>query len=208
MTSYVEGRDRVLALKLPMPFLRSADMTFANTGRMAAKFELSLNGERELRLTPFGKLHAQLNETVWPSDVLVHYAAFAQGRGKLVGVCGQLEGHAQAGAGAQYDHLNFLEGDVHAMVDGALALDGTGTEAYADDAFYYINAPHATPFAQTWGVRDGVQPPARASFCRWHVLGTELEFQEVLGLTFELGGQMNPSVVDRYRTVAYLYLAD
>lgn len=208
ITSYVEGPERVLALKLPMPFERTAALTFTNSGRLAAKFELRVSGERDLRLLPFGKLHVQPNETMWPTGVLVHHAAVAQGRGKLVGVCGQLEGHAQVGAGAQYDHLNFLEGDVHANVDGALALDGTGTEAYADDAFYYINAPHATPFAQTWGVRDSVQPPARASFCRWHVLGTELEFQQSLDLTFELGGTMNPTVVDRYRTVAYLYLDD
>lgn len=208
ITSYVEGSDRVLALKLPMPFDHSAEITFSNSGRLPAAFELRVSGDRGLRSVLSGKLHVQPNETVWPVQQLVHHAASAQGRGKLAGVCGQLEGHAQAGTGAQYDHLNFLEGDVHATIDGVQALDGTGTEAYADSSFYYANAPHATPFAQVWGVVDGVQPPARASFCRWHVLGLELEFQQSLELTFELGGQMNPGVVDRYRTLAYLYLDD
>jgi hypothetical protein len=208
ITSYVEGNDRVLALKLPMPFDQQAELSFSNTGRMPASFELRVSGDRGLRIAQHGKLHVQPNETVWPAQQLAHHAVWVQGRGKLVGVCAQVEGHAQAGSGAQYDHLNFLEGDVHANIDGAQALDGTGTEAYADDSFYYLDAPHATAFAQVWGVVDGVQPPARASFCRWHVLGTELDFQRSMELTFELGGQMNPWIVDRYRTLAYLYLED
>ena len=57
-------------------------------------------------------------------------------------------------------------------------------------------------------MQNVARPPGRASFCRWHVLGTELDFQHALQLTFELGGQMNPSIVERYRTVAYLYLAN
>jgi hypothetical protein len=191
-----------------MPFDQQAEVSFSNTGRMPATFEVRVNGDRGFRIAHYGKLHVQPNETVWPTQQLLHHAARAQGRGKLVGVCAQLEGHAQAGSGAQYDHLNFLEGDVHATIDGVRALDGTGTEAYADDSFYYLDSPHATPFAQVWGVVDGVQPPARASFCRWHVLGTELDFQQSLELTFELGGQMNPWIVDRYRTLAYLYLED
>jgi len=40
------------------------------------------------------------------------------------------------------------------------------------------------------------------------VLGTELDFENSFELTFELGGMMNPSVVDRYRTLAYLYMED
>jgi hypothetical protein len=48
-------------------------------------------------------------------------------------------------------------------------------------------------------------PPGRASFCRWHVLGTELDFAKDLSLTFELGGARNPSIVERIKTVAYYY---
>ncbi len=207
LTSYFEGSDRVLALKLPMPFERTADVTFHNRGDAAVRFELRLNGERGVPAGSFGKLHVQPRETVGPTSEPVHEAASASGRGRLVGVCGRLEGHADVSAGFQRDHLNFLEGDVHAVVDSEQALDGTGTEDYADAGRYYATAPHASPFAQAWGVESGMYPPARASFCRWHVLGTELDFERSFSLTFELGGQQNPWVVDRYRTVAYLYLA-
>jgi hypothetical protein len=40
------------------------------------------------------------------------------------------------------------------------------------------------------------------------VLGTELDFDKSLEMTFELGGAQNPSIVDRHKTVAYLYMAD
>jgi hypothetical protein len=102
-----------------------------------------------------------------------------------------------------YSPLNLLEGDVRVRADGRLALNGTGSEEYADDVFYFSDAPHANAFAQAWGVQDG-----RASFCRWHVLGTELDFEHDLELTFELGGAQNPQIVDRHKTVSYLYLAD
>ncbi|HKU45029.1 MAG TPA: DUF2961 domain-containing protein [Polyangiales bacterium] len=204
LTSYVEGADRVLALKLPMPFSHSAQLELSNTGRAAAKFELRLHGERDFHLAPFGKLHVQPSETVWPTRLSAHTAASGWGRGKLVGVCGQLG----VDAASLSDGLQLLDRGVHANVDGARALDGAGAAAYAGDGFYYANLSHATPFAQTWGPTDGLQPPVRASFCRWHVLGTELQFEQSLDLTFELGSQMNAAVIDRFRTLAYLYLED
>jgi Protein of unknown function (DUF2961) len=106
--------------------------------------------------------------------------------------------------GAQSDQLDFVEGDVHARVDGIQALDGTSTEAYADDVLSYATTPHASPFAQTWALEIS-GTAGHVSFCRWHVLGNELEFDASLSLSFELGGEMNPWVVDRYRTLA-LYL--
>jgi Protein of unknown function (DUF2961) len=94
---------------------------------------------------------------------------------------------------------------VRAEVDGAPALDGTGTEEYADDVFYFTDAPQVGPFVEAWGrVSDSQSGKGEASFCRWHVLGTELEFQSSLRLTFALGGAANPQIVDRFRTVAFL----
>jgi hypothetical protein len=45
-----------------------------------------------------------------------------------------------------------------------------------------------------------------ASFCRWHVLGTELDFESSLTLSFELGGAGNPWIVGRHRSIAFYYL--
>ena len=207
ITSYVEGPDRVLGLKLPMPFRKAAELTFHNAGETSARFELRLIGEGGAPAWNAGKLHVQRRETRGPTRAPLHEAAAASGRGRLVGVCGELEGHADRAAGAQQDQLNFVEGDVHATIDGLQALDGTGTEAYADDVLSYATTPHAGPFAQTWALETSGSA-GHVSFCRWHVLGNELDFDDSLSLSFELGGQMNPWLVDRYRTLAYLYLSE
>jgi hypothetical protein len=118
-----------------------------------------------------------------------------------------LEGHADPAGGLQFDPLNLLEGDVEARIDGADALWGTGTEEYADDVFYFADAPLGTPFVQAWGRVDDVLQSVNGevSMCRFHVLGTELDFHDALALDFELGGAGNPQIVDRIRTVAFLY---
>jgi hypothetical protein len=203
LTSLHEGSNRLLTLKLPMPFRERADFSLTNTGKTAVAFVLRFGGLHTLPAEPFGRLHVQRTETVGPTTAAERIAVSASGRGRLVGVCSEVAGHADPGAGVQADPLNLLEGDVHATVDGALSLNGTGSEEYADDVFYFRDAPHGNAFAQAWGVRAG-----RASFCRWHVLGTELDFEKSLQLTFELGGAGNPAVVDRHKTVSYLYLAD
>jgi hypothetical protein len=38
------------------------------------------------------------------------------------------------------------------------------------------------------------------------VLGTELDFERSLELTYELGGAGNPEIVELHKTIAYLYL--
>ncbi len=209
LSSFVEGSDQILALKLPMPFATSAEWTFRNAGSAAAAFTVLARGEPRVPAAPFGHLHVLRNETLGPTSATQHVAARASGRGRLVGVCGYLQGHADPAAGVQSDPLNALEGDVRITVDGALAMDGTGTEEYADDVFYFTDAPQAGAFVEAWGrLSDTQSGQGEASFCRWHVLGTEIDFQSSLEQTFELGGAANPGIVDRLRTVAFLYLAD
>jgi hypothetical protein len=53
-----------------------------------------------------------------------------------------------------------------------------------------------------WGVDES---RGKASACRWNVHGTELDFQQSLEATLEIGPGM-PELLDRYRTVAFLYL--
>ncbi|MEY4576514.1 MAG: hypothetical protein RL701_1217 [Pseudomonadota bacterium] len=205
LSSFQDGADRVLALRLPAPYARRALFTFENTGFTSTDFEVRMLGEHA-PLGQVGHLHAVRHETRSPTFATSHTAIAAQGRGRLVGVCGYWQGHADRAAGIQQDQLNLLEGDVNARIDGAPGLVGTGTEEYTDDVFYFTDAPHARAFEQAWGVvnnRDA--PPGRASFCRWHVLGTELDFAKDLSLTFELGGARNPSIVERIKTVAYYY---
>ncbi|MFI5307853.1 MAG: DUF2961 domain-containing protein [Polyangiales bacterium] len=208
LSSFVEEGEQVLALKLPMPFTDTADWTFSNTGTAAVAFDLLVRGDGWLPPGTPSHLYVQRNETVGPTSAPDHVAVDITGTGRLVGVCAYVAGHADPSGGVQSDPLNCLEGDVRAEVDGALALDGTGTEEYADDVFYFTDAPQVGPFVEAWGrVSDSQSGQGEASFCRWHVLGTELDFHSSLRETFELGGAANPSIVDRFRTVAFLYLA-
>jgi hypothetical protein len=210
ITSYLEGEDRVLVLKLPMPFARSARFMLRNQGMQPVSFELAARGVRALPYRPFGKLHVIDSELSGPTDAASHDFIALEGRGRLVGVCAYLEGQPDAAGGLQYDPLNLLEGDVRIWTDGALAIDGTGTEEYADDVFYFSDAPHENAFVQAWGLVNDVNQSAigEASLCRWHVLGTELDFESSLAASFELGGAANPETVVRHRTVAFMYLAE
>jgi hypothetical protein len=210
VTSFIEGGERVLVLKLPMPFRERARFVFENGGSAVARFELAARGSRTLPEAPFGMLHV-IDSLLSDSTDQTHHGFLAlEGRGRLVGVCAYLQGEPDPEGGLQYDPLNLLEGDIRIWTDGELALDGTGTEEYADDVFYFSDAPHQTPFVQAWGLVNDVNQSTigEASLCRWHVLGTELDFEHQLRASFELGGAGNPEIVGRHRTIAFTYLAD
>lgn len=133
-----------------------------------------------------------------------HTAVDVQGSGRLAGVCARVTGHGELLYGLNYDLMNFLEGDVRADVDGVRAIDGTGTAEFADDAFYFEDAPLGTAFSQAGAIQRSLTR-ASASLCRWQTFGTELDFQSSLNVGFELGGSSNPSTVERIDTIAYVY---
>jgi hypothetical protein len=105
--------------------------------------------------------------------------------------------------------LNFLEGDARGIIDGTLAIRDTGTEDFFNGSFYFEDGSQATPFAQAWGVvddRPDLPGHGEANACRWFVLGEAIDFDESLDLSFEIGPG-KPHTLDRYRSVAYAYLA-
>ena len=198
-----------VTLQLPMPFRSRAVWSLRNHDAQRATFDLTWFAELDTQQddAAFGYLHVQRSQAMSPTSDRTRSVARASGRGRLVGLCANLSGHADEAYGWLAGPFNFLEGDLQARVDGRLALDGTGTEDYPDSAFYFVDAPHATPFAQSWsvGLRPDQSSSGRASFCRWHVRGTELDFESDLEVTFELGSG-DPSVIELHRTIAFLYL--
>ncbi|HKU40573.1 MAG TPA: DUF2961 domain-containing protein, partial [Polyangiales bacterium] len=172
LSSMLEYSDRLITLKLPMPFRERAELRFENRGPREASFGVQLRGARVVPAERFGYLHVQRTELLGPTRELQRTAVSARGRGRLVGVCNEVQGHPDANAGIMYHPLNLLEGDVRVRADERLVLNGTGSEEYADDVFYFVDAPHANAFVQAWGTSQ----VGHASFCRWHVLGTELDF--------------------------------
>jgi hypothetical protein len=201
-----DGDDQLLELRLPMPFRSSATWVLENLGDDAVSFELSWLGRDGAPEEDFGYLSTQIVDLPLPSVELEHPLALVAGRGRYIGMCADLAGHADLDF-AIADPLNLLEGDVRASADGRITLDGTGTEDYPDNSFYFKDSPKATPFAQNWGLQPGLllSLPGQVSFCRWQVLGNEVDFQSSFVATFEIALR-DATVVELHRTVAFLYL--
>jgi hypothetical protein len=206
MSASKRGDEVELSLNLPMPFRRQARFGLHNRGTQPVRVKLLLETNRTVPSAPFGLLHVQHNETT-DQETKAHPLVSAKGRGRLAGVCMALHGHGLVERGRKGHPMHFLEGDELAIIDGERAIAGTGTEDYFNGAFYFEEGPASTPFAQTWGIAARV-PSARdqgkASACRWHVLSDTIDFQRSLEMEMEIGPG-RPAVLNRYRSVAYLY---
>ena len=200
-----DGSDQLVSLRLPMPFAKRARWKLEQTADVSAAFELEWTGVKRVPEGGYGQLHARRDHVQLPAAKLETVFAQASRRGRFVGLCADLAGHADPSVFSSLP-LHLLEGDIRAIADDKRVLDGTGTEDYPDNSFYFLDSPKATPFAQSWAVSPFAQAPGQASFCRWQVLGSELDFQSSFKGTFEIAHH-DTAVVDLHRTVAFLYLA-
>lgn len=193
-------------LRFPMPFESRALVALTSEGDAPVDVALTAVVAAGVPDGAFGRLHVARSETVAPAPASAHPIASVTGPGRLAGVCFALEGHGWDDPlfGSPF---NFLEGDERATIDGVVAIEGTGTEDYPDASFYFEDGTFATAFAAAWGVAtdDTASPPrGRASFCRWHVLGDEVDFASSFEMSLEIGPG-DATLLDRYRSVAYLY---
>jgi hypothetical protein len=207
LATSVDGDHQYLSLRLPMPFQTRADWTIDNRGSAAVNLALEWIGESQVPSSAYGHLNVQDNDVALPTTQLEQTVAQVSGRGRFVGVCADLGGHTDPALTALATNLDLLQGDFRATADGRRALDGTGTDDYADDAFYFHDSPQSTPFAQNWGRIDdtSTKPPGQVSFCRWQILGNEIDFQQDFKLIHEIS-QYDPAIVERHHTLAFLYL--
>lgn len=198
-----QGPDTRVTLRLPMPFSTHAVFTACNQGAASFDFNVSMSGEKKIPESPFGHLHALRNETVAPASGNDHPLGSITGKGRWAGTCMALEGHG-VGDGSGFDEpFNFLEGDERGVLDGELAIRGTGTEDYFDGAFYFESGPFASPFAQWWGAEiSGLS--ASVSACRFHILGDTIDFKQSAELSLEIGPGV-PETLERYRSVTFVY---
>ena len=189
-------------LRLPLPFSDRADIVVVNDAAVPVTLTVHLSVDDAPPPPGAGRLHAQVNDTD-ATGPAPHPLADITGRGRLVGTCLYLEGHAGADAGIFASPFNFLEGDEMGAVDGT-AITGTGTEDYLDGAFYFEEGEFVTPWAQVWGIAsDG--DGGEVSACRWHVLGDAIDFESSLTSALEIGPG-EPEMRDRYRSITWLYL--
>jgi hypothetical protein len=207
LTSRVDGNDQVFSLRLPMPFRSKAVWDLVNTGTGAAEFTLAWNGQATVPDAAFGHLGVQSHEAAIPLTGNDQAVANVSGRGRLVGVCGDLVGAPESSVlgSAQSNPMDLARGDMHITVDGELTLQSTATDHYSDNALYFADSPRSTPFAQTWNrLVDDAADQGQVSFCRWHVLGGEIDFKSSLSVTHE-AAQRDTSIIKTHRTVAYFY---
>ncbi|MBI2388358.1 MAG: DUF2961 domain-containing protein [Deltaproteobacteria bacterium] len=203
LVTTVGGDGGQATLRLPMPFAGRATIRLTNGGD---PIEVAITARGTRGAVGATRLHAIREQTLAPATgdhPLVHVT----GPGRWVGACAMLEGHAMSGSDISVEGLNFLEGDEKVSLDGVLALPGTGTEDYFDSAFYFLGGDRATPFAGWWGVNeDRSKTPwsGRATACRWHVLNDAIDFAAKLDADLEIGPG-DPTLLDRYRTVAFVY---
>ena len=200
------GGNTSLDLRLPMPFSTRARLRAHSHLAAPLSLAISVRGEPSLPPAPWGHLHVERRETLAPASSVWHGLGSATGRGRWLGSCAALEGHGLGDGSIVDAPLNFLEGDERATVDGGVTIEGTGTEDFFDGAFYFEAGPSATAFAQWWDVAT-VGTSGRASACRFHVLGDEVDFASSLDLSLEIGPGV-PEMLERYRTVTFFYLDD
>jgi hypothetical protein len=191
-----------LWLRLPMPFRTSATVTLESSASAAVELSLVLRGKPGVPAEPFGNLHAEIQTTLAPASGSHHPVSSHAGPGRHVGTCLMLEGH-----GLKDDPLssplNFLEGDFRGLVDGVHALRDTGTEDFLDGCFYFESGPFGSALAHAWGVVDD-GTSGRVSACRWHALAATIDYESSFEIDLEIGPG-EPSLLDRYRSVALSY---
>ena len=91
-----------------------------------------------------------------------------------------------------------------------VALEAGGRylpEDYLNDAFYFEKGLFGFAFGQAHAMGDDASAsPARGnvSACRWNILGDAIDFQQRFDLSLEIGPG-EPSLLDRYRSVAFYY---
>jgi len=207
LSAAADGDDQTLSLRLPMPYQTSAEWTLTNGSAAPVSFQLDWIGESKVPSAAFGHLSVQLNDAAIPPAQLEQTFADVTSRGRFVGVCADLGGHRDAMLVSISTSLDLLQGDFRATADGRQVIDSTGTEDYADSAFYFRDSPKASPFAQNWGRVDdtSMKPPGQVSFCRWHVLGGEIDFQRSFHAIREVS-QHDLSVIESHHTLAFFYL--
>jgi hypothetical protein len=196
------GQPEALAqvwLALPMPLRSRATWVVTNQGNSAVQVELSVRLSAQLPHDKWGHLHTEYRDTKGPTPNPHHPLVKTVGPGRLAGVCISMEGHGMAGPEQPY---HFLEGDERAFIDGKLAIAGTGTEDYFNNAFYFADGNHASPFAQA--TKGDPLPAGQVAACRWHIFGDAIDFGQSLEMSMEIGAA-DPALLDRYRSVAYIY---
>jgi hypothetical protein len=208
MSVEVNGAGGVFTLRLPMPFVSGASLLLSNRGVVDRELVVRIDGSDGPPPPGSGRLHAQVSERFAPVTGAHRFVvADLQGKGKYVGTLFAFQGTRQPDF-VFSDPFNFLEGDETAIIDGELAVHGTGTEEFVNGGFYFVEGRFDFPFSAL--IATDTEPLAngeiagRARAVRWHVLSDAIRYQNSFHLEFEYGAN-RPETMLHYWAVALYY---
>ncbi|MBW3637296.1 MAG: DUF2961 domain-containing protein, partial [Armatimonadetes bacterium] len=180
----------------PMPFKRSARITFQNTSkRPVTSFYYNVDVETLPSLPPETLyFHAQFRRTVTEAGKPVTILN-ATGKGHYVGTLLSMQPLRSRSE-------LYLEGDEQITIDGETrpSYIGTGTEDYFSSGWYYNTGVYSAPYH---GVTITKDPNARINTYRWHI-EDPIPFERSLRFEMEHGPRNDTPGVD-YSSVAYWY---
>lgn len=202
LSSKAVADKQELILRMPMPFKSRSIWKLENRGTDNVSLKLTYEMSQYLPRDNWGYLTVQRFETIGPTRKTHHPLVKAKGRGRLLGVCISMEGLGLDPDEQFADPLNFLEGDERGIVDGRIAIIGTGTEDYLNSSFYFADGSYANPFAQAQ--KKVRHYRGEVVGCRWHILSDTIDFRSSMDLSLEIGPN-DSSLLERYRSVAFLY---
>ena len=183
----------------PMPFDRSARMELSHDGEQGS--DVQVRGEVMYSETPRapdeGRFHALWRRENPTTDGQPYQFLDTSGRGHVVGATLQAQGATPA-------NTRFFEGDDVALIDGELAVHGTGSEDFFNGGWYNVigrwMSRASFPLS---GCLEYKNPLSRTGGYRF-LLTDSYPFRQNIRLTIEHGPDGNRDPTD-YASVAYWY---
>ncbi len=183
---------------LPMPFDRAAKIELVS---MRPGASITIHGEVVVGDTPRardeGKFYAVWRRENPTTDGKPYTYLSAKGRGHLIGLALQAQG-------AESGNTFFFEGDDVTMIDGEMAIHGTGSEDSFNGGWYDVPDRWDGQFSRAFsGCLAYQRPLGRTGGYRFFV-GDAYAYHSTIVQTIEHAAEKNRGTTD-YCSVAYLY---
>jgi hypothetical protein len=199
MQSWLAGTtDNIAYCRIPMPYDKSCRIQIVNRGKSAVTFSAVIkNSPVKREPSREGKLYASYSHQRYHENDGPHQLLKVNGKGHFIGTLLQAQG-------TRPGMTIFFEGDDSTVVDGELALHGTGSEDYFNGGWYAYpdrwDAAFSLPFH---GSLDYSIPFCRTGAYRFY-FSDKIPFQKNFYHSIEHGPQNN-NVPAIYTSVSFYY---